>query len=294
MALTVEYNDIWKWLSSDWSVVFDVYWKMFDPNLPSVPSWDYTVHNQTTSFNLSWFQPWLEVSLWLITVANHTSSTIEWVWYCYMQQKIWGSWVTASSSEVYLWWFDLPWEDGWEYRMRSFWVWMWVDPDEYRPWITQYRYRWDLWNETFYSNTITISNLSFDTTSHPAWYLWVEWSNLCYVPPSIYSGSSNTWYKHMIQPDPWYSWSSWETPWYIRIPSSSSDHHIYYVNEYGIVSRTKESYDWSGGSSSAWSSKKWAIRMTPSTSSRPEQAWYNYLCYVDWGGYKRRMGVWEI
>lgn len=294
MALTVIYNNIWKWLSVDWSVVFDVYWKMFDPNLPSVPSYDeISVHNPTTSFNLLWFQPWLEVSLWLIEIANRTSSYIEWVAYCYMQQRIWGSWVTADSSEVYLWWVDLPAESGGEYYLQSFWVWMWVDPDEYRPWITEYRYKWELAWDTFYSPTVTISNLSFDTSAHPAWYLWVEWDNLCYVPPSYYSGSSDTGYKHIIMEDYWYSGGSGD-PWYIWIPSSSSDHHIYYVTANGYVHRTKESYEWSGGSSPVWSGKSWYIRMTPSTSSRPEQAWYNYLCYVDWGGYKRRMGVWEI
>lgn len=294
MALTVTYNNVWKWLSVDWSVVFDVYWKMFDPNLPSVPSYDeVSVHNPTTSFNLLWFQSWLEVSLGLIEIANRTSSDIEWIAYCYMQQRIWGSWVTADSSEVYLWWVDLPAESGGTYYLQSFWVWFWVDPDEYRPWITQYRYKWELAWETFYSPTITISNLSFDTSAHPAGYLWVEWDNLCYVPPSYYSGSNKTGYKHIIMEDEWYSgWSG--DPWYIWIPSSSSDHHIYYVTSNGYVHRTKNSYEWSGGSSYVWSGKSWYIRMTPSTSSQPEQEWYNYLCYVDWGGYKRRMGVWEV
>lgn len=293
MALTVEYNDVWKWLSVDWSMIFDVYWKMFDPNLPSVPDWDITVHNQTTSFNLLWFQPWLEVSLWILQVANHTSSTISWAALCRLQQYVWGSWVTSSSSEVYLWYIDLPWEADGEYRYTTYRWRMWVDPDEYRPWITQYRYKWDMaWN-IFYSPTITVSNLSFDTTPHPAWYLWVEGANLCYVPPSIYSGSKDTGYKHIIEYDEWYSgWSG--DPWYIWIPSSSSDHHIYYVTKYGYVYRTKDSYAWSWWPSYVESDKSWFIWMTPSTSSIPEQVWYNYLCYVDGWWYRRRMWVWEI
>ena len=171
-----------------------------------------------------------------------------------------------------------------------------IDPDEIRPDYTDYKFiiynNWaKLWEKEF-----TVSNLSFDSTPHPAWYLWVEWSNLCYVPPSIYSGSSTTWYKHKIKVDTWYSWSSvWaDKAGSIWIPDNSSDHHIYYVNEYGIVSRTTESYDRSGWSYYAWSSYKWHIRMTPSTSSYPEQAWYNYLCYIDGWWYKRRMWVWEI
>ena len=98
MALTEEYNEVWKWLSVDWSVIFDVYWKMFDPNLPSVPAWTITVHDETTNFDLSWFQQWNEVSLWIIQLANYTASTISWVARCRFQQDISGSWITSDSS----------------------------------------------------------------------------------------------------------------------------------------------------------------------------------------------------
>lgn len=293
MALTADLNWIWKWLICDWSVLFDIYWKMFEPNVPELPDgWSQvSVHNPTTNFDLSWFQQWNEVCLSVIEVSNHTSDYYLWDIYCHFQQWNWSG--RDTTVDMWLWYADLPPEEDWTYRSRCAYAWMWVDPDEFRPWITQYRFRWEICGEDFYK-TCTCSNLSIDTDPHPAGYMWVEWSNLCYVPPCYYSGSSQTWYKHMIQPDPWYSWSSWQTPWHIWIPSSSSDHHIYYVNEYGIVSRTKESYAWSGGSSSAWSNTEGFIWLIPSTSSTPEQAWYNYLCYVDWGWYKRRMWVWEI
>jgi hypothetical protein len=273
MGVTVLVNDIWKWLTANWSVLFDIYWKMFDPNLPDV-SWyiynEYWVHNSTSNFNLSWFQQGNEVSLWLLAVENNTSSEVSWNISCTFQQWKWGEredWTTID-----YWWDYLPWKDDQYTYWMALWGWMWVDPDEFRPWITQYRYKWEFMWETFY-RTITCSNLSFDDDPHPAWALWVEWANLCYVPPSIYSGSSDTWYKHIIKTDTGYSWWSWENPWYIWIPNSSSDHHIYFVSEYWNVCRTAESYEWSGGSSPVWSDKSWFIRLTPSTSSRPEQAW---------------------
>lgn len=288
MSVFVNYLDVWKWLNYDWTT-YTLYGKMFDPNIniPSTSRSSFNVVNAFSSIDLSGFQPWLEVCVsWTIIENNWGSDVSVTIKYGFQQRKD-NSRYTSITPYTYIQTI----EAGLEYAYRT---WVWIDPDEIRPWITDYRFYVQIDNWTPVTKTFTVSWLSFDSTPHPAGYLWVEWGNLCYIPPSIYSGSSNTWYKHMIQPDPWYSWSSWESPWHIWIPSGSSDHHIYYVNEYGIVSRTKESYDWSGWSSNVWSSKKWYIRLTPSTSSRPERQWYNYLCYIDGGWYKRRMWVWEI
>lgn len=288
MALSTDTFWIWKWIAYDWSTLFTIYGKMFDPNVPAAPSSYSTVSlvNEAYSYNLSWFQPWLEVCVCCLEVWNQTSDTISWNIQCTLQQ--WTGSDRQDWTTISFWYFNID-----PTRRYSNYMWVWIDPDEIRPWITQYRFHWEACWQDFYK-AFTVSNLSFDDNPHPAWYLRVEWTNLCYVPPSIYSGSSSTWYKHMIQPDLWYSWSSWKDPGYIWIPSSSSDHHIYYVNEYWIVCRTKESYAWSWWSSNVWSNKSWYIRMPPSTSLVPERAWYNYLCYVDSGWYKRRMGVWEV
>lgn len=287
MALTTDTFWIWKWIAIDWSTLFTIYGKMFDPNVPDPPSSYSSVSlvDEAYSYNLLWFQPWLEVCVCCLEVWNETSSTISWSIECTLQQWTWWNW--KDGDTIYFWYFDIE-PTRWYFNY----MWIWIDPDEIRPWISQYRFHWKACWQDYYK-TFTVSNLSFDDNPHPAWYLWIEWNNLCYVPPSYYSGSSNTGYKHIIDYDEWYSgWSG--DPWYIWIPSSSSDHHIYYVTQNWYVYRTKESYAWSWWSSSVGSNKSWYIRMPPSTSWTPEQAWYNYLCYVDWGGYKRRMGVWEI
>ena len=290
MALVTDTFWIWEWIAYDWSTLFTIYGKMFDPNVPDAPSSYSTVSlvNPSTSYNLLWFQPWLEVCVCCLEVWNQTSSTISGNASCTLKQ--YKSWSYVTWTTMDFWYYNI--EQGWWFNwyMR-----VWIDPDEIRPWITQYRFERNVCGQTF-TKDFSISNLSFDTTPHDAWYLRVQGNNLCYVPPSIYSGSSTTWYKHIIDYDTWYSWANAGTDakWSIWIPSSSSDHHIYYVTQNGYVYRTKESYAWSGWSSSAWSSKSWFIRMTPSTSWIPERAWYNYLCYIDGWWYKRRMGVWEI
>lgn len=261
---------------------------MFDPNI-NIPSWwwDYiNVIDAFSSVNLIWFQPWLEVCVNVAIIDNTGSSTetalIE-VWFEQYKSWSWQKWMDSFYYSETI-------ESGDSY---AYWTRVWIDPDEIRPGITSYRYFISINWERKATKSFSVSNLSFDSSPHPAWYLWVEWNHLCYTAPSIYSGSSSTGYKHMIGYDENYSWWSW-TPWYIWIPSSSSDHRIYYVTQNGYVYRTKESYEWSGWSTYVGTANKWHIRMTPSTTSRPEQSWYNYLCYVDWWWYKRRMWIGEI
>ena len=290
MALTLSVLWIWKWIAYDWSTLFNIYGKMFDPNVPNAPSSysTFSIVDEWYSYNLLWFQPWLEVCTTWIEVWNETSSTISWSVTCTLKQ--YKSWSYVTWTTMYFWYYSIEPTRRYNWYMR-----IWIDPDEIRAWITSYRFEWNVCGQTF-TKDFTVSNLSFDSTPHPAGYLRVEWDNLCYVPPSYYSGSKDTWYKHIIAEDSWYSWSyaGTDKSWYIRIPSSSTDNHIYYVSQYGTVKRTASSYARSWWSSYVDSNKKWYIRMTPSTSSYPEQAWYNYLCYIDGWWYKRRMWVWEI
>ena len=290
MALTTDTFWIWEWIAYDWSTLFTIYGKMFDPNVPDAPSSYSTVSlvNPSTSYNLLWFQPWLEVCVCCLEVWNQTSSTISGSVSCTLKQYKGWSYVTWTTMDFWYYSIEQGWWFNWYMRIG-------IDPDEIRPWITQYRFEWNVCGETF-NKSFSVSNLSFDSTPHDAWYMRVQGNNLCYVPPSYYSGSSTTWYKHIIDYDTWYSWANAGTDakWSIWIPSSSSDHHIYYVTQNWYVYRTKESYARSWWSSYVWSSKSWFIRMTPSTSWTPEQAWYNYLCCVDGWWYKRRMGVWEV
>lgn len=295
--LQVETFSMWKWIH--WDGSFMVFWKMFQPYDwdDIVPSWDWAwedlyVLDETTSFNLSWFQQWHEVFAVALLISNQSSSTTTFDLHLYFDQYAWWWWQTRDVWWDY-YWESIAWKTSSDTWANWYWFWAWIDPDEIRPWITQYRLRLVFDSTLVRTINFTVSNLNFDDTVCNAWYMWVEWANLCYVPPCYYSWSSTTGYKHRVQYDTGYSWATWQTPWMIWIPDDSTDHHIYYVTSNWVVRRTKESYP-RVPTSSVGSSRRWHIRFTPSTSWSPEETWYNYLCYVDYGWYKRRLWTWDV
>lgn len=289
MAFSVNMQ-VWKWLTINWTT-YTIYGKMFDPPMsipdPSTRN-SFNIANAFSSVNLLWFQQWLEVCACAIKISNTWSSTADAYFKIDLLQYLWW-WQWRDPWQPIYYYDSIP--SWWEYR---YYEWVWVDPDEIRPDYSTYKFVvtfTDTWvvNEKQFS----VSNLSFDTTECWAWYMWVEWNNLCYVPPCWYTWYSDKWYKHIISRDEWYAWWS-GNPWFIWIPSSSSDHHIYYTNSNWTVYRTKNSYARSTSNENVWSSNKWFVRMTPSSPGSLERKWYNYLCYVDGWWYKRRMGVWEV
>lgn len=296
--LQVEKFSVWKWIY--WSWIYPVYWKMFQPydwdDIMPGPGWSwddiYTI-DETTSFDVSWFQQGNEVYGWIILISNQSTSTTSHYATMYLDQKINWQWRNPWTSNYDLWSFTIEWKDS-EYTYATwFWFWGWIDTDEIWSWITEYRLR--LYADSTLLDTIYFSAywFDFDTTVCNAWYMRVEWANICYVPPCYYSWSSTTWYKHRIQYDTWYSWATWQTPWMIRVPNDSSDWHIYYTTANWVVRRTKETYP-RVPTTTVSSSKRWHIWMTPSTPSSTEETWYNYICYVDYWWRKRRLWPWDV
>jgi hypothetical protein len=292
--LQLEHFDIGKWFYLKQS--YPIYWKMFQPYdepRPSEWAWeDLYTQDISTSYNLSWFQQWNEVFAWTILISNQGSSDVTFDMRCEFQQYRWW-WQTTWAS--WNWWSTyIEWKTSSDTWAVGAYLWAWVDPDEMRPWITQYKLKLYADTRLLKEITFTASNWTFDDTVCNSWYMWVEWANICYVPPCYYSWSSTTGYKHRIQYDTWYSWATWQTPWMIWIPSDSTDHHIYYTTSNWVVRRTKETYPRPYNPSSTWYSRRWHIWMTPSTSYSPEETWYNYICYIDWWWYKRRLWTWDV
>lgn len=294
--INVEHWDIGKGFHID--QYYDIYWKMFQPYeivRPSSWAWeDLYATDQTTSFDLTNFQMGNEVFSCTLLLSNQSSSAVTFHAIIYFDQYVNWHWQQSWTCSWDYWDQTLNWKTSdttwgnWSIQ------WAWVDTDEIRPWISQYRLRLTIdWVEKSVLN-FSVSNLSFDTTPHPNWYIRVEWANICYVPPSYYSWSATTGYKHRIQYDTWYSWATWQTPWMIWIPDDSTDHHIYYTTSNWVVRRTKETYPRPYNPSSTWYSSRWHIWMTPSTQSWTEQTWYNYICYIDWSWYRRRLWPWEV
>ena len=269
------YWAVWKWIAIDWSERFNFYGKDFNPNVPSLPSWNtLTCSNETSSFNLLWFQPWNEV--WCY-VWNVTTNWVSWRLYVESSLKRGGSTV---------------WSYDWTYYTDTsiVWAWymyFWVDDDEI--WsssgsysiVTNREFRPDWWSTEWWSWITTnfiVTNLSIDSSLHPSWYLWVEWNYLCYTD-AVYGSS---WYKHKINYDSYTWWSG--NPWYIRVPSWTS-WYIYYTDSSGTVRRTHFWDERYGGNKYG---TPWYIYVSDGDYTE----WYGYLCFVDGNWMLRRMWNW--
>jgi hypothetical protein len=282
------YWAVWKGIAIDWSERFTFYGKNFNPNVPSLPSWNtFSCYGQTSNFNLTWFQPWNEVWCYIWNID------VQWHWWdniyveSYIQRYNWGSWSD-------LWWYTWS---GTVDANDALWAWymyFWVDSDEIWNYDSQYRIltnrevgsQWENWKIT----NFTVSNLSIDDTLCRPWYLRVEWTNLCYTDATWWDGWHYGYgWKHKINYDTNYNGWSWN-PWYMWIPSSSTDRRIYYVDAYWTVRRTQVADERYGG----WwyVGTNYAGRMWCPWPYDDMYDWYGYLCYVDGWWYKRRMWNW--
>lgn len=292
---TVTLNNIWtgKSLLYDWSVAYTIYGRDFNPrysDIPEPPSdWDENTIGASweTSFNLSWFQPGSEVCFCsMVATFENVSSDGETLNVDMVFQK-------------YSWWWQNAgwiWSDSYSIEDGDIRWWYWyvgVDVDEI--WTNASRYRflvqlYGSWTSAEYTAEFNVSNLSFDDSLHPSWYIWVDGANINFVDSSY---SSVRWYKHIITQDssysPTYVWTG--KAWSIWIPSWT-DSHIYYIDENGYKRRTNPSQTrFDEGNSSAGSSKSGYIWVSDGYYA---EDWYAHLCYVNGSGFKRRIINWWV
>jgi len=285
MATVTDNLTTWKTLLNNGEPIYTIYWKDFNP-ISDEELWDMIYGDLTTSwetsFNLSWFQCGNEVCFcawdfkftWLTSATTITTDMIfqkyNWWW-----MNTW--WTYNETFTLQPWWTT----------RRTYRFYVGVDYDEIWTDATRYRFLFQLYGSGINYETYKefgVSNLSFDTTRHPSWYLRVEWGNLCFTDASR---SSIRWYKHIINIDTSYSSSYVGNPWRIWLPDLNTDDHIYYTDVNGYLRRTKTSnkrYDDNdnyAGTSNAWyiwvSNSDWA------------EDWYAHLCYVNGAGFKRRI-----
>lgn len=277
MAVSVEYNQIWKWIAVDWATMQTFYWEDFNPTPFARPSsWTtVSVTNATTSFDLSNFQPWHEVGCWvfIINPTEDVSGTLYWDFQRYRSGRS-----TAWYWERYI---NLgSWDKG------AYYIYFWVDEDEVWTWYTKYRIHYYTMDGQidFYSPEFTVSNLSIDDDTYSSWYMRVEWDHLCYI-----DGIYNTqWYKHTIAYDSWYSSYVWsDKAGYIWLDDSDNS-RIYYVDAAWTKRRTYNSSTRYWGNVNVWSSNKWFMRV----SNWDMEDWYWHLCFVTPSWYKRRILNW--
>ena len=283
----------WKSLVYNGNVAYTIFWKDFNPrqsDIPDFPSWWWANSIRTsweTTYDLSWFQYGNEVCF--------CSPTVEVVW-------LNGTTISVTMNfQKYLWWWqNAGWNDSFTFSYnandyyQAFRYYVGIDDDEIRTDATQYRFLFTLswwWESLQMTAPFSISWLSFDTTKHTSGYIWVDWTNLCFIDAS---SSSSQWYKHIINIDSSYTATSvWsDKAGHIWIPSSTSDDHIYYVDENWYTRRTKSSQTWfDENDASAGSWKEWYVWVP---SSKIAENWYAHLCYVNSAWYKRRICNWEV
>jgi len=289
---SVTYNNVWKWLQFDWWTPRILYWADFNPTDQSDYSADHcTVYDATTSFNLSWFQPWNEV--WAATTEFQILWPIQagstYLYMDFYRSSDWNNW--GSPSRTLSRRIDWPEMDEYHYTFRRYRIYFWVDKDEIWPWYNYYKaHRYTVDGKfSFYSPTFTISNLSIDSSLHKSWYLWVNWNNLCYTDNTWDEIWQNWyWYKHRIAYDSSYSSSvGSDKAGHIRLDSSDLL-RIYYVDEYWIRRRTYPSNERYWGNVNVWSSRSWYMWVWINDATQ----WYWYLCFVWPNWSKRRILNW--
>lgn len=273
------YSWVGKWIAINWSTRYTFYGKDFNPNVPSLPSWNtFTCSDETSNFNLAGFQPWNEVGCY---VRNVTTSNQ--VWDLYVESFFKRGWVTT-------WQYDRSFRTSSAYEVYTWYMYFWVDDDEIWSGSGSYtietnrELRFDWWGsdwDNWLTTNFTVSNLSIDSDKHRSWHLWVEWNYLCYTDATWWT----QWYKHKINYDTWYSWWSGDAG-YVWIPSGTT-WRIYYTDAYGVVRRTHLADTRYG-----WSYYPWASTGYIYASDGNYLDGYWYLCFVDGNWELRRLWNW--
>ena len=273
---SVTYNNIWKWILVDWTVLHNYYGDDFNPTNPDFPSsWSsVSAYQETTNFNLSWFQPWHEVWCSVCVIGLD--------WYSW---RLYGDFI----RDWRIWWtyyWDIGW---WSSTKRSVYMYFWIDKDEIRPWYSEYQVHYYTvdWTVDSYSPTFRVSNLSIDSSYHKSWYMRIDWQHLCYTDNTWEeSWRDGYWFKHKIAYDSSYQESVWtDKAWYIWLWDSLA---IYYVDEYWMKRRTypsRERYWWS---SRPWTSHTWETWVWEWSA----EYWYGHLCFVNSNWESRRILNW--
>lgn len=290
-SIDVDTCSLWKTLTSFWES-YTIFGKDFNPRQSDLPMWDPEMTTSwETSYDLSWFQAWNEVCFCALVLYIDWLSGVEISYTMRFQKYVWW-WQNA-------WWTD-SFTDSASYSgyWYSLWYYVGVDWDEIWTDATRYRFLYDIsgWGvHTTTSAEFTVSWLSFDSSLHPAWYLRVQWTQLCFTDWTWgWTPSNKQWYKHIINIDSSYpatnvwSWNAW----HIWLPDNSSDDHIYYVDANWYKRRTKASQTWwDEDYAYAGSNKKWYMWVSDGDVS---SYGYGHLCYVNNAWYKRRICNWWI
>ena len=276
------YYWIWKSITFNGSTLFNAYWADLSPQHPTYSwSWNWLKATEERDYDCYWFQVGNSVLAYTMTyVSWGVAGTVNIDFYLFTQ-----SW-TKLPYEKHI--KDMSLSANWFVRYYTeLAIWDWQLRDNETDYRLYFRATHSAWYPTTKYLDFTINSLYTDTNVYDPWAMTVEWTNLVYT--------DYKWYKHIIQYDSNYSWSSvWTNKaWSIRIQNWVV-RRLYYVDEYGRVRRTYEadnrywstSWQWVG----VWTKYSWALRTWAKWASWAS-AWY--LCFVNSNWYKMRLMNWN-
>lgn len=273
MTLNI-YNTFARWFTNKSSGTEMTWWKtnfnmpvpdIFDDNTNYTKTdWMLNPQSPWTSFDLSWFNYWWEV------IAANTVFTVDWPysnWIIDISQK----WKKPDWSEIFTNWpytFD-PWSVcDWCWQSYQIVSNQWVAPWEIDiDWTYTLEAIATWWINQTSTFNVTFTNVPVFPWYEVSWYLWVEWSQLCYTSANWFVHkidwiwwtnvwTENSWkiwvewiYLHWIS-DTWYkkttswtidqfdssfsnwaTWSvSWQTPWYLYADNEFGYTHLSYID----------------------------------------------------------------
>lgn len=276
------YYWVWKQITDNGTTILDAYWADLSPQHPAITWWWNTLQSSwERDYNCSWFQVGNSVLGYTFTyvswgVAGNVTIDI------YLTDNhgnklayerhptVWrlvANWVARYYTELAI----LSWQ--------------------LRPNVSTYRLFFQATHSAGYTDTkyieFSLSNMYMDTNTYTPWMMTVNWTNLVYT---------DYWrYKHMIQYDSNYSWSTvsssnagkiWVQNWVVR--------RLYYVDQYWNVRRTYEADNRYWSTSWQWAyaetSYKWALWTGSYWASWASS---RYLCFVNSNWYKMRLMNWN-
>ena len=276
------YYWMWNKITSDGNVILDAYWADLSPQHPSAAwSWNWLQASGERTFNCSWFQVGN-------SVLGYTFTYVSWgvagnvVVNIYLTDTNWNKLPYERRVEV---WY-LPANNYAKYYTE-----LALLPTQLWSNVSNYRLFFQATHSAAPTDTkyleFSLTNMYFDTSTYSPWMMTVSWTNLVYT--------DYEWYKHMIQYDSNYSWSTvsssnagkiWVQNWVVR--------RLYYVDQYWNVRRTYEADNRYWSTSWQWAyadtSYKWALWTGSSWAS---WASARYLCFVNSGWYKMRLMNWN-
>lgn len=279
-------NWVAKWVQNRNNWLIMNFWRSnFNMPVPNITDntiwvdwyWPVTYNAPATSFDLTWFVPWLE------TLCCSSVWHWDWplVWTAYLNQRF------KNPS----WTVTFQWPNNYAFPLNiAAWNWYWVF------WIfNQWVASWEIWTNWTYvleafstwtwacstTTNISITNCPSVSTTWTPWMIYVDWNYLAFV-------NYNNFLHRILWTD---LWDVWWTPGMMWMDNSSDLHWIDSSWHDRKISWKIQQFassfsNWATSSIYAWTQHAWKIWVDA-------EFWYTHLWYIWTNWYKYLTWAWD-